>query len=390
MTARDTPQLRRAALSLLGSPARQREFAGSLSYGEWEAVAILAGLHRLWPHLHGRIERGELVVEVPPHIVAHWRKAHREQALVALAQRNELFRLTEWLRERGMESVALKGSWLAWYAYPHAAERPLRDIDLLLPAGTAIAAWDALVADGFTPDEPRETDEVQARLAKHLPPLEGPAGVSVELHLRAWELAERMDWAMPPDRTDRIIASALPADPSDPCRYPSREAMLAHLVIHAVYSHRLDAGPLLLPDILFCAAGGVDWPALLEWAREDGWEEALALVLSLVDRWCASGLVGESGVTHAPPERVLEDAELLLVQDPRARKSAGIAMAVGEAWDDGGLAEVLRRLGERAAKLSPAKIAKRSYETARDFTSGPASEDARRALAIGRWLEGRE
>ncbi len=92
----------------------------------------------LRPAMGGAIMRPRLVDELA--------RGTRDQTLRALRQARGLVRAVQMLRDRGMEPIALKGAALAFRDFPSPQLRPLRDIDLLLPAEQAQAAHEFLLA----------------------------------------------------------------------------------------------------------------------------------------------------------------------------------------------------------------------------------------------------
>ena len=55
------------------------------------------------------------------------------------------------LRAAGVEPVALKGSALLATAYPETALQPMHDVDILIPPGRFVRAFDALESAGWRP-----------------------------------------------------------------------------------------------------------------------------------------------------------------------------------------------------------------------------------------------
>jgi len=216
----DLPRLRRLLLGLIG-PVYDLEALELLEAEDWQRLAGIAEEHRLEPLLHARL-LGEPVLDttVPAEMKSRWARAHRAAGLAALAQRADLFATVKLLEDAGVASVALKGAFLAWHAYPAAALRPLRDLDLLVPAHRAIEAWKLLHERGYqAPDG--EPDPLEPATVKDLPLLLAPQGTPVELHRRCWEVRDAAFKRMPEGQDARILAEAAPAAPDDPVPYPA-------------------------------------------------------------------------------------------------------------------------------------------------------------------------
>lgn len=394
--------LRLQLLALLGPAQADRALAAPTA-DDWPTLHAMADQHRLIPHLHARLQRGELPHAPPPDLAQEWEQAHRHSAFAALQRRARLHGLHGLLAERGIQAVVLKGPWLAWYAYPAAAERPSRDIDLLVPQDRAVEAFELLAGAGFTQAEPSSRPHEQvARAAKHMPPQVAADGCRVELHMHAWEPAGEMPWPMPPTDAGLLDRAARAPGANDPCLYPDPADMLAHLVIHAAYSHRFNVGPLLLPDIDYLLQHRQpDWPAFWQRAEIGGYARGAAVVLALVDRWRVPGLIGQCRPPVPAPASMVDAAEALLVQDISVRKGTGLLSELADARREG-IGSLVGRLARRAAggnrgqhgegaQAAPGYLGwavARTGETVRQLLSSDARQDAARTSQVGQWLNG--
>lgn len=400
--------MRRLLLGLIG-PSPEGAALEGLSDRDWQLVDRMAAQHRLQPLLHARIERGNLSLAPPAPVREGWRTAYRESALRALALRKEALDIHARLAAAGIAAVALKGAYAAWHLYPAPAERPMRDLDFLLPSGRALEAFELLCAQGFRQEELAARPAAQVVATdKHLPPLLSPHGTRVELHMRLWERPESLGRVMPPDESAAMLARAAPVCDDDPLVYLAPEDMLVHFVIHGACSNRLDAGPLVLVDLDHLLAGqAIDWPAFWDRAGRGGYARGAALLLHLADRWRRPGLLRLSQCPVAVDEALLDAAPDLLLQDPAQRKQIGllselagrrageaatgpfatlagrlrgrdrgrygeVADAAGPAREEGLLQWLIRRLGEGAGGLMRRDVRIAARESAR----------------LGQWLEG--
>nr|WP_281384405.1 nucleotidyltransferase family protein [Novosphingobium flavum] len=360
----------------------------------WHGLDRMAALHRLQPLLHHH-HRADPAI--PDSLRAGWAEAYRASALASLVLAADLTATTALLEQAGMAPLALKGAWLAWHAYPHPALRPMRDLDLLLTPDTVIPAFELLQAHGYRQEGAQHlTLEETVRLDKHMPPLVSPRGTVIELHQRLWEVDGRMDHAAPAAREAAIRARAIR---SGPLAYLAPQDTLAHLVIHAVYDHRLDCGPLVLSDIAFLlAAAPVDWDAFWAEARAGGWQRGAGLVLALVK-------------VHAPDAQVTLPADLppcpadladlstgLLLQELDTRQSAGVAATLTAAGPGAFLRRILaRRKGADDVRdvtrdLSSeggfaAWAGMRLVRTVRDLARREVRDQSRDLARLSRWLD---
>lgn len=393
---RDRPALRRLLLQLAGTACPPSPDAlAALDETDWQALDLLAAEHRMQPLLHAA-HRDNPVVPEP--IRAIWRAAHREAALDAVSARADLLETVGLLRAAGIEPLAMKGAWLSWHAYPAPALRPMRDVDLLVAPDQFLPAVDLLLAQGWPmAEEPEMSLADIVRHDKSPPPIIARRGTGIELHLRAWFPEGRLDYPSPaPDDVGMFARSRCEADG---VRYPGAQDMLAHLVIHAVYSHRLDCGPLLLSDIDYLLRREVvDWSAFWERAEAQGWLGGARLVLELVRLWRDPPQLNLDDAPGIPPPAALvESAPDLLLQDLSTRYTAGFAAAVLT----GGPRAFLRRLTGRAAAAgdgpAPARdmaseggfagwALSRLRRTLGEATSGEVRRQAADLARLSRWL----
>ncbi len=378
----DQPALRRI---LIGLTVKEPTELARLSAKDWVRLDAMAAQHRLQPLLHAfHRDDGRITGDIR----AGWRAAHRSAAMVSLAQQADLAETAALLEARGFAPIALKGSYLAWHAYPEPALRPMRDLDLLVEPETVVPAFGCLQAAGYRLGEAPEMPLADiVRLEKHLPVLIAPRGTPVELHHRLWEPSGRLDHATPApaeaDIRQRAIRLAGIA-------FPAPEDTLAHLIVHAVYGHRLDCGPLVLSDLRFLAQGQViDWDRFWGRAERKGWAGAAGLLFALA----RLPLPRQS---LEPPSALLALAPDLLLQNLGTRQSAGFGAAV----ITGGPAALLRRLtGKRqatgvvAARRDMAGEGgalgwawSRLRRTVGDLASGEVRRQSRDLARLSRWL----
>ncbi len=147
-------------------------------------------------------------------------------------------------------ALVLKGAALGSRVYPSPTLRHCGDLDLLLTGGEAAAAWQALVAHGWTP-EPRSWP-----MGRHLPRIFHPSGMPVELHRQLLLDYYRLDfddlWAR---RQTMALAGHAVAVLSD-----------TDALVHAC-AHGLGSGLNLrwVPDAFFLITrGDVHWQALVQ------------------------------------------------------------------------------------------------------------------------------
>ena len=389
----DLPTLRRRLLELVGTAEQARP--SELNTAEWQRLDQLAALHRLQPLLHAQHASN---AAIPASIRHGWHQAHRTSALQAMSHRAALADCCRLLEQAGHAPIALKGAWLGAQAYPELAQRPMRDLDLLVPLAGVRDAYQLLLEAGYREAEPAEMalDDV-IRLDKHMPALISPRGTIIELHHHLWEPDGRLDHASPATDETALRARAVLGDGG--IRYLAPQDTLAHLIVHAVYSHRLDCGPLLLPDIDFLLrAAPIDWPQFWDQARSGHWRGGARLVLDLVARYRRAAPI-DFGPDHgvpSPPE-LLAAAPDLLLQQLDTRQSAGLVAAALKA----GPAKLFQRLRGQRSAAGEAAVTRdmhheggalgwatsRAWRSVSELVRPDVRRQSRQLAALSRWLD---
>ncbi|WP_200231277.1 lasso peptide biosynthesis B2 protein [Rubrivivax gelatinosus] len=255
---------------------------------DWSEIQRLAQQHRLEPLLHWQTTRQPAAFVVPPAIATAWAQSFRAHAMRSLAWQGDLVAVQRVLQARGIPAVFLKGAFLATQSYPHAALRPLRDLDVLVPPAQAMAAFDALAEAGFTRLSTSSGDpQAYHDQNKHLPPLLAPRGrSSVEVHRRLYVPehgpAGRFEPSDDPGLWQRLVRRDLAGET---IAFLSPTDLLLHLAIHALFDHRLDNGPLVLSDLAFLLQREtVDWPLFWQLAERGGYTTGCWQLLLLAER----------------------------------------------------------------------------------------------------------
>lgn len=312
-------------------PLCSQDALATLAPDDWTQLLTMARQHRLLPLWHWQ-HRQRCALAMPhglPEPVAQaLAKAFEQGTRRALLLQRELLQVHGILSGLGIESVALKGAFLALYAYPHPALRPLRDLDILVPHPQAVQAHEALLAAGFTPAShaPQGSAGANLDLSQHLPGLRSPqGGINVELHTRLFHLHAH---------DPSLLASAHQGDPNDAphddalkdladdprfwersaprtlagkaLRFESPTDLLLHLIVHAVYDHEFNNGPLVLSDIAFLLqTQPVDGPLFWRMAAQRHQTRGCELLLRLTERhWGASAaLTALLALLTEPPDR---------------------------------------------------------------------------------------
>jgi hypothetical protein len=250
---------------------------------DWARLAALGHLHDVLPLLARSIPHafGEPGAGGPP---AGWSEAVVRRRH-ATARRNgelaaQLGRVLEAFDRAAIDVVPVKGLVVADWAYDDLASRPAADLDVLVRTDGLEAARSILRDLGYrqaaTPTFTTIVHEF------HDPPWylgDGPGQITLELHRSLWS-----------ERFTRIPIDQLWERTSvrpfltGSARLLAPEDMLLHLAIHRSRS------PLRLRWVVDVAEAvgrhgdEIDWPALVERARDGGAATALWVVLDLAGR----------------------------------------------------------------------------------------------------------
>lgn len=227
---------------------------------EWQMARAAAVLHGVTPLLASTLRWSG---------PASWQAFVREQRHQTLLRYRRIAAVLSDIDERaaarGLAVVPLKGAALHALGVYAAGERPMADIDLLVRPADAQRAADILATLGY-----RQTAVVWKHQVfeptQYAPTAALPVGehaaypVKVELHTH---IAERM-----PITETAITARIFPLHPEPGLNpYPSRNALLLHLLLHAAGNMSTRSLRLVhLHDIARLAAG----------ASAEDWEELLA------------------------------------------------------------------------------------------------------------------
>ena len=254
-------RLRKITERLAGELAQPTLAAPDWSPIEWRLARAVAVIHCVSPLLSGVLRW-----EGP----AHWRDflAGQKTHVVARQRRMQelLDRIGTRCREAGIAIVALKGAALHSMGLYCAGERPMADIDLLVrPADTTRTAQ-VLESLGFSESFANWKHSVFVPKVCNLHQGLGEHSdnyLKVELHAR---IAEKL-----PLRIADVTDAIYPRAPHPGLNtYPSKTALMTHLLIHAAGSMAFRSLRLLhLHDIALVSArmADADWDELVQAGR---------------------------------------------------------------------------------------------------------------------------
>lgn len=170
------------------------------------------------------------------------RTLEQAAAVEGLRQQQLLRRLAESLhalRTSGVKPILLKGSALLQTRYTDPGQRPMTDIDLLVPEGEAERAREALLDAGWRWNRERFPEEMYDR-HYHMPPLQDAGGSGIGLEIHTGLLLPGHPFPFGP--TD-LADGSRPVDVrAEPALVPGPGIHLLYVCLHFAWSHCLGGG----------------------------------------------------------------------------------------------------------------------------------------------------
>lgn len=378
---------------------------------DWRALALIVGQHRIGPMLHHQHKLPQDQWIVPAAITEIWTDAYRKSAMRSLRLQLALRRIDGVLRAADIRYAAMKGAWLFLHAYVQPALRPMRDLDIVVAPENALRAHALLEESGFIrPDEFAKASEYSIELAKHLPPQRcAETGILLEVHTRVVDKLSEGQKSSPLGDTAALLQRS---EEKDGIIFLSPTDTMLHLVLHAVYDHQFNNGPLTLNDVaLLAASSPIDWPRFWAMAEAGNWDRGAELLFAMARRYHDPALFPtREGSTATPSEGDIESALLLMLQDFDQRQVVAFRAQLANAQSPLGRGAILWQRAfpgphmRAAASGSPSAIgwiltyypkwllarAARFIRMLFDRQVDEVEPDIRRAAQIGSWLQANE
>lgn len=344
-------EIKAAVLSLLST--RPGMDIRNLDEAQWRMVSKIATQHLLGPVLHSTLAATGRAEAVPEWISREWAAAYRTQAIRSLVLQRALRHLDTILDERNIAYCALKGARLAWCDYPDPAMRPMRDLDILVPADRALDAYGALLETGYARYDGRNRDPAETLGSeKHLPPIyHVETGVQIEVHTRIFDShSEIRPGARMADPAYLLAQSERRALGAITAAVLPREEAIAHCVSHSCYDSRFTNGPIAINDLHVLIRGGdVDWPKVWSVLADAGWTRGATLLFALVEQLHGpQPIVWPEGNRPAISRDLTERAALSMMVDKNRQRDAKIR---AHAANEGKLTMALQLITARKYQL---------------------------------------
>ncbi len=262
-----TPHRIRLLLDLLAGaplPGEGERPAGK----DWDALLRLAGHHEVLPSLYASL-KSRYAETCPPGVLDRARRISLRTAAMNVRRLREAAGVIQSLQKEGIETLLLKGAYLAETVYRDAALRPMMDVDLLVREEDLEAAGRALSGFGYIPEitydrRVRHAARIVNTISYHAP----ERSLHVDLHLNLEPPAS-------PFRMDPVglWSRARPfAFEGVKCRTLSETDHLLHLCIHGAFRHLFYPLKTLFDLHLFLRRFGeeMDWESALRQAERWG------------------------------------------------------------------------------------------------------------------------
>ena len=279
-------------LSVRDDPDTDRILRSSMAAGslDWDLIIAMADRQNIAPALWAALSKRALAALLPAKARGTLFKQHLLNTFKNKAFKDQAVALVRQFNAVGIEPVLLKGAvslFLATFDDPGA--RVMADLDILVPAQSAQACWEALCAAGYQPIDDKFNVTVDYARHHHLRPLYRPNYYgTVEIHREAL-----------PESAARILPTALVWAEAEPVVNPFGVAMKAPSPSHRVLHNLLHSGlingtyargaPALrslheLAAMQAVHGNAIDWKGLAQMLGRSGQGKVLSGSLYLAQR----------------------------------------------------------------------------------------------------------
>ncbi len=252
------------------------------------AVVPALRAHGVAPLLYVRLRDDPMWEALPPAPRAVLVAAFQESATRAFTLEVALGEAAAALAAADVPVMLLKGAALGRLIYGSPAERPMGDLDLLVPAARVDAGMRALAALGYRPAGLSATGRLgrwQRRYRCEAPfvaPAGPRGGLLVELH---WSLVE-LPYYIDRIDLDEMWRRKTPAAGLPGAALPDAADLLIHACAHLALHHSGDARLIWLTDIdRLARSAGLSWAAVVDRAGRWGLGLAVHAALGAAAAW---------------------------------------------------------------------------------------------------------
>ena len=288
----------------------------------------------------GRLEK--LHLPAPPAIQAQLRGVLQTHTARNLRLLREFSNLARALQKQTVEFMPIKGVHLCTSLYENIGERPIWDIDLLVPLGKIRAALTAVEGTGYRSSRPFDLD-MEVRNYHHVPAYVKRGAPPLEIH---WTLLNPrfpngLSW-------QELWERSIPARVGEvEARVFSPADMLVYLCAHVAYQHIYIDSVRSLYDIKLLIqrySSELDWGAITARARTWGLVHSVYLTLRLTNDLLGCPLPEAAWAGLRPADF---SEQLLRAASGRVLEHSGGSPVVNAVWSRRSLAQRIKGLGSR-------------------------------------------
>lgn len=277
---------------------------------DWEKLGWLAERERATPVLWDRLQ--SIGAGPLPPAAEHLQRLAMVSEFRMLHLEQRLHESLDALARAGIDVMLLKGAGLAVTLYGSFVRRPMVDLDVLVPAGSAQRARSVLLRSGWVTSELEELQEFFEG-HHHLPALNDGRGTGVQLEVHTALFFDGHPFNLSAEDLWRDAVQISVAGAGRRAYVPAAHHQLLHLALHFAWSHMLATGAWrAFRDLeALLAVGGVDWDRFTALALEARGGSCCYWTFRLANRLAGVAIPGEVLDALRPPlpDLVLERVE---------------------------------------------------------------------------------
>jgi len=318
----------------------------SLDAESWKKTMAEAEALGVSPLLLRQADR--LQIAVPPGIRTQMRETIQSHTARNMRMLREFGGLARALQQAGISFMVVKGVHLCTSLYENIGERPIWDIDLLVPLEVMGSALATVEQTGYRPSRPFDLG-LEVRNYHHVPVYRKRGAPPLEVH---WALLNPrfqngMNWQELWERSETARVGEVDV------RVFSPSDLLIYLCAHVAYQHIYIDSVRSLYDIrLLIERRGeeLDWGAITARAKTWGLANSVYLTLRLTEELLGCAIPDSAWEALRPADF---NEEVVLAASSRLLDGSGTSPVVRTVWSKRSLWERLRGLWGRLVLPRP-------------------------------------
>lgn len=258
---------------------------------DWSDLAELAKRQKLSARLFQTLIQASPSVALPADLREQLRGIYLQNATRNLLILHQTGLLLHQFQKQRIDTIVLKGVYMAEHINRGIAERNFGDIDLLVKRSDLSQAIRCAQSIGFQPSTYFASTDLNTEI-KHVPPMFNGDGLPLEIH---WTLLEE-DEPFSIDIEDVWQRAMQVKVAGTECLALCPEDLLGHLCLHFSYQHSLDGGLkglLDVADVLWKRNNAIDWLRFLSLVKTWQSQRVVWLTFSLLKRFSLANIPDE-------------------------------------------------------------------------------------------------